>query len=121
LSPPFTLTLSLPHPALAPAPASGILIWEAWTGAAAFEGLSFAEVFAQVVMHGARPPLPPCMPPALAALMQSCWDAEPTARPDMRRCMESLEAQIAAAGPEAPAAVAAAARPPRQPAAPGAG
>ncbi|KAI8469751.1 MAG: kinase-like domain-containing protein [Monoraphidium minutum] len=78
--------------------AFGILMWETWTGAAAFEGLSFAEVFAQVVIHHARPPLPPGMPPVLAALMAACWDHEPAARPSMRDALACIEARMAAAG-----------------------
>lgn len=71
------------------------MIWEVWTGEPAFGHLTFAEIFAQVVVHQARPPLPPDMPPALAQLMQACWDPEPTKRPDMRTALAHIEAMMA--------------------------
>jgi len=88
-------------------------MWEAWTGAPAHARLTFAEVFAQVVVHQARPAVPPNMPPSLALLMSSCWDQDPARRPDIQTCAACLNDRLAVlaakGGAAAPAPVSASA------------
>lgn len=44
----------------------GILMWEAYTGQIAFQGLHYGEVFEQVALLQRRPDIPPEMPPDYA-------------------------------------------------------
>lgn len=37
-----------------------------------------------VVQRALRPPVPPGTPPALAQLMQSCWEQDPALRPTFK-------------------------------------
>jgi hypothetical protein len=39
------------------------------------------QVFERVVLHDARPPLPPGMPEPFELLMTSCWHSDPLRRP----------------------------------------
>eukprot|EP00775_Hariotina_reticulata_P004756 gene4756-5006_t len=62
----------------------GIMMWEAWTGEAAFKGLHLGQVCHVVVTQDARPEVPANMPFGFRQLMQQCWAKEPERRPTMR-------------------------------------
>ncbi|KIZ00671.1 hypothetical protein MNEG_7293 [Monoraphidium neglectum] len=91
--------------------AFGILMWELFTGSLAFGSMHYGEVFERVVLHDARPPLPPGMPEPFELLMTSCWHSDPLRRPafdSVLRCLQLMlqEEQVqdahAAAAPSAP-------------------
>jgi hypothetical protein len=67
-------------------------------GRGAFHGLHYAEVIEQVALRGARPPIPPGLPPELSALMQSCWQADPAKRPGFDALVSCFELLIRGCG-----------------------
>ena len=50
------------------------------TASELYPGLTAMQVIIQVSQHGSRPDIPADCPPALAALMQRCWEADPALR-----------------------------------------
>ncbi|GBF87403.1 hypothetical protein Rsub_00114 [Raphidocelis subcapitata] len=78
--------------------AFGVMVWEVITGRGAFHGLHYAEVIEQVAIRGARPPVPEAAPPELRALMEACWQADPTKRPGFDALVTCLELLLAACG-----------------------
>lgn len=44
-----------------------------------------------VVQKGLRPGMPPNTPPALAEIMQACWDASPAHRPTFKELTPRLQ------------------------------
>ncbi|GBF87404.1 hypothetical protein Rsub_00115 [Raphidocelis subcapitata] len=78
--------------------AFGVMVWEVITGRGAFHGLHYAEVIEQVAIRGARPPVPEAAPPELRALMEACWQADPTKRPGFDALVTCLELLMAACG-----------------------
>ncbi|KAI8466992.1 MAG: hypothetical protein J3K34DRAFT_524069 [Monoraphidium minutum] len=74
--------------------AFGIIMWECWTGQAAFEKQHYGEVFERVVLRDERPPLPPNMPEAYALLMTRCWQADPMSRPGFDTVLRLINLMI---------------------------
>ena len=64
-------------------------------------GYGRQELAAAVAAEGLRPTLHPCTPPALAALLQACWERQPEARPIAAAVAEQLAALAAEAAAEA--------------------
>lgn len=54
--------------------------WEVVSGQRPFAGMSSLAVVFHATQHGRRPDIPAQCPPALADLMQRCWDADPLQR-----------------------------------------
>jgi serine/threonine protein kinase len=77
--------------------AFGVMMWEVWTGTAAFKGMHFGHVCQAVVMQDARPPVPADMPQDYRELMVRCWAREPFQRPSMTQVQQSLEELLKAA------------------------
>lgn len=79
--------------------AFGILLWELYTGRAAYGGLARDSVIAGVCRRDLRPRFPPAAPPAWARLAEACWTGEPGGRPAFDKvCAELLEWQRGALG-----------------------
>ncbi|KAI8467040.1 MAG: kinase-like domain-containing protein [Monoraphidium minutum] len=74
--------------------AFGIIMWECWTGQAAFEKQHYGEVFERVVLRDERPPLPGNMPEPYALLMTRCWAADPMARPGFDAVLRLIQLMI---------------------------
>ncbi|KAF8065921.1 MRE11 [Scenedesmus sp. PABB004] len=70
--------------------AFGVMMWEIFTGKAAFRNLQYGMFFEQVVLRNARPPVPPDMPDDYAFLMTSAWATEPADRPTARQVLDCL-------------------------------
>eukprot|EP00775_Hariotina_reticulata_P013655 gene13655-13778_t len=75
--------------------AFGVMMWEAWTGDAAFKGLHFGQVCHAVVTENARPEIPGDMPTDYRQLMERCWAREPYQRPTMAQVLETLQQLLA--------------------------
>ena len=72
----------------------GVLAWQVLTGAVPFAGLS-AEAVRLHVEGGGRPPLDALAavaPPALAALLESCWAGEQPRRPSATEISSAFQA-----------------------------
>jgi hypothetical protein len=53
------------------------------------------QIISLVTLQNYRPPAPEGCPPQLAELIQSCWQADPRARPDAAGVIEALIAYAA--------------------------
>jgi sterile alpha motif and leucine zipper containing kinase AZK len=71
----------------------GIVLWEVWTSREPFEGVPKIRI-ARDVMSGVRLDIPSEVPSTLSNLIQSCWETDPSMRPDMRRVLRVLEEQV---------------------------
>lgn len=58
-----------------------IVLWELLTCKVPYAELTPLQAAVGVVQKGLRPPIPPGTPPALAELMQQCWQRRPEDRP----------------------------------------
>ena len=71
-------------------------MWEVWEGRHAFEGVPLPLLSFQVAHQQLRPPVSSSCPPALAALMQHCWQQDPKARPAMADVLRGLRETLLA-------------------------
>ena len=55
-------------------------VWEMYTGASLFKGLTVGQVFFMVVYEAHRPAIPEDCPEPFVKLMTSCWSADPADR-----------------------------------------
>jgi len=69
----------------------GIIIWEMLTELVPFEGVAPAKVASEVAYHSKRPELPANTPTDLKNLMQVCWHADFSLRPDFSVIITKLE------------------------------
>lgn len=74
----------------------GIFLWELVTHSLPWVGVPAMQLPAIVGMHKRRPEIVEGVPAALAALIVSCWDHDPKARPDFARISAELSAQVRA-------------------------
>ena len=70
----------------------GVCLYEMFVGKEPFVGSTNAAV-AYKVLSGERMRIPISVPPAVSALMTSCWAPDPDARPTVREVYKSLEGQ----------------------------
>ena len=69
----------------------GIVLYELLTGCDPYPGMSDDEIQIRVVNEGLRPVPEPWFPPLWIALMELCWDQEPTKRRSFAELVEDLE------------------------------
>ncbi|PRP86567.1 hypothetical protein PROFUN_05205 [Planoprotostelium fungivorum] len=69
----------------------GVVIWEIVTVEDPFKDLSPVDVAVGVVRDGLRLVVPSDIPPLLDSLMKSCWNQEPTDRPNFVQICRSLQ------------------------------
>jgi hypothetical protein len=81
--------------------AFGVVLWELFTGAEPWAETPAVTVVAAVGFGGATLPLPPTLPPAIAATIRDCWAADPGARPDFGALCDRLTAYLRATPPPA--------------------
>ena len=67
----------------------GVTVWETLARRKPWAAVS-PQTAALAVLGGRRPSVPAFAPPALAAVMQGCWRAEPGDRPSMAEVMVQL-------------------------------
>ncbi|KAF8061385.1 Acad10 [Scenedesmus sp. PABB004] len=75
--------------------AFGVMMWEIYTGQAAFRKLHYAQFFEAIVMRNLRPLVPSGIPADYQLLMEHCWATEPADRPKAPRVVECLNLMIA--------------------------
>jgi hypothetical protein len=71
----------------------GVVLWELMTGKRPFEGMTAAAA-AVAVAKGERLPRPDGADDQLWALMQSCWQTDPKARPQMADIVTTLASML---------------------------
>lgn len=71
----------------------GVLLYEMWMREAPYmgTGMDLLQIALRVMNEGLRPPVPPNAPPALQALLERCWKADPTERPDLAGVLVALK------------------------------
>nr|XP_004231067.1 serine/threonine-protein kinase STY46 isoform X1 [Solanum lycopersicum] len=72
----------------------GVVLWELLTGKIPYEYLTPLQAAIGVVQKGLRPTIPKHTPPKLADLLETCWQQDPTSRPDFSAIVDILQ-QIA--------------------------
>lgn len=71
--------------------AFAFILNEMISGTPPFSGVDPMEAAQQVLNHGGRPNIPPhCLRP-YASLIQTCWGAAPSTRPDFKRVIELIK------------------------------
>lgn len=80
----------------------GVIIWEMFTKAFPFDEylgdpmfstlnprgektFKLTEIKKAIVSRGLRPTIPPHVPRTFVSLMKSCWEADPSSRPDFKQ------------------------------------
>ena len=74
----------------------GMILFELLTHDVPFADVAAVHAVAIVVVHGARPPLPPDTPRSLISIITRCWSEEPLQRPTF----EAMGAELAASREE---------------------
>jgi len=69
----------------------GVTVWEVITRKEPYEGLDNVQAASHVMHKGLRPRVPDNTPPALAKLIDSCFEVDPKQRPKFSRILEVLE------------------------------
>ncbi|WMV13291.1 hypothetical protein MTR67_006676 [Solanum verrucosum] len=72
----------------------GVVLWELLTGKIPYEYLTPLQAAIGVVQKGLRPTIPKHTPLKLAELLETCWQQDPTSRPDFSAIVDILQ-QIA--------------------------
>eukprot|EP00904_Undaria_pinnatifida_P012456 jgi/Undpi1/8340/HiC_scaffold_25.g10809.m1 len=72
----------------------GVILWEMTTLKKPFDGMGRDRFFSQVVRGSHRPPINKKWPKPWAALMQSCWAEDPTARPSFAKVGDLLQGMV---------------------------
>ena len=68
-----------------------IVLWELLTCKVPYSEMTPLQAAVGVVQKGLRPPMPPNVPPALAELMQECWQRKPEDRPSFEEAKSRME------------------------------
>ncbi|KAJ3692837.1 hypothetical protein LUZ60_011932 [Juncus effusus] len=69
----------------------GVMLWELLTGKIPYEYLTPLQAAVGVVQKGLRPTIPKNSNAKLAALIERCWQQDPTNRPDFSEILENLQ------------------------------
>ncbi|KAJ6731804.1 KINASE SUPERFAMILY WITH OCTICOSAPEPTIDE/PHOX/BEM1P DOMAIN-CONTAINING PROTEIN [Salix purpurea] len=73
----------------------GIVLWELLTGEEPYADLHYGAIIGGIVSNTLRPPVPETCDPDWRSLMESCWSAEPTDRPNFTEIANGLRAMAA--------------------------
>ncbi|KAM0055159.1 putative dual-specificity kinase TKL-Pl-4 family [Helianthus debilis subsp. tardiflorus] len=69
----------------------GVVLWELLTGEVPYTCLSPLQAAVGVVQQGLRPPIPKQTHPKLIELLESCWQQNPTLRPNFTDILDKLK------------------------------
>ena len=67
-------------------------MWEVFSRKEPYDGLDASDAMEQIVSEGLRPDKLATVSPDISALMESCWQHDPAARPGFEQLLEKLEA-----------------------------
>lgn len=67
-----------------------ILLAECSSGEKPFAGMDAMQIAFATVYRNKRPELAPTLPPAVAKLVRTCWDSDPTKRPSFATIVDQL-------------------------------
>ena len=81
----------------------GINLWELWTRQVPYEGMQPIQIVNAVVHQKKRPAVPDDCPSTYKALMEACWEQEPSARPSFGEITKRLAEMLAVAEADAEA------------------
>ncbi|KAL0055614.1 hypothetical protein WJX82_002414 [Trebouxia sp. C0006] len=73
--------------------AFGVLMFELWTGQAAFAGLSKVQIMVGVVSSGLRPVFPLHCPAWYSSLAAACWMQSADSRPSFAALCARLQSE----------------------------
>ncbi|KAK3029140.1 hypothetical protein RJ639_039695 [Escallonia herrerae] len=69
----------------------GVVLWELLTGELPYSYLTPLQAAVGVVQQGLRPTIPKHTHPGVAELLVSCWQQDPTLRPNFSEILEKLQ------------------------------
>ncbi|KAI3502806.1 hypothetical protein L1887_31132 [Cichorium endivia] len=69
----------------------GIVLWELLTGEVPYSYLTPLQAAVGVVQQGLRPTIPKDTHPKLKELLESCWQQNPTSRPNFTQILDKLK------------------------------
>ena len=69
---------------------AGMILYEMMSGSVPYQGVPLKAIPGFVV-SGKRPPIPNSCPPEFKALIEKCWDSDPSKRPTARELLMELE------------------------------
>nr|GMD76995.1 Serine/threonine-protein kinase CTR1 [Ipomoea batatas] len=70
----------------------GIVMWELLTGEEPYADLHYGAIIGGIVSNTLRPPVPESCDPDWRSLMERCWSAEPSERPNFTEIANELRA-----------------------------
>ncbi|XP_074373215.1 RAF-like serine/threonine-protein kinase 20 isoform X1 [Apium graveolens] len=68
----------------------GIVLWELLTGEEPYQDLHYGAIIGGIVSNSLRPPVPEFCDPEWRSLMERCWSAEPSERPNFTEVANQL-------------------------------
>ncbi|XP_057871491.2 uncharacterized protein LOC131077922 isoform X1 [Cryptomeria japonica] len=68
----------------------GIVMWELLTGEEPYANMHYGAIIGGIVNNTLRPPIPGSCDPAWRSLMERCWSADPSARPNFTEITSGL-------------------------------
>ncbi|KAL0427422.1 UNVERIFIED_CONTAM: Mitogen-activated protein kinase kinase kinase-A [Sesamum latifolium] len=78
----------------------GIVMWELLTGEEPYADLHYGAIIGGIVSNTLRPPVPETCDPDWRILMERCWSAEPSERPNFTEIANELRAMAAKLPPK---------------------
>ncbi|KAH9297183.1 hypothetical protein KI387_028865, partial [Taxus chinensis] len=73
----------------------GIVMWELLTGEEPYANMHYGAIIGGIVNNTLRPPIPSSCDPAWKSLMERCWSADPSTRPNFTEITNRLRAMAA--------------------------
>eukprot|EP00258_Populus_trichocarpa_P044344 XP_024460363.1 uncharacterized protein LOC7455655 isoform X3 [Populus trichocarpa] len=73
----------------------GMVLWELLTGEEPYADLHYGAIIGGIVSNTLRPPVPETCDPDWRSLMERCWSAEPSDRPNFTEIANELRAMAA--------------------------
>ncbi|XP_038998922.1 uncharacterized protein LOC120124290 isoform X1 [Hibiscus syriacus] len=78
----------------------GIVMWELLTREEPYADLHYGTIIGGIVSNTLRPPVPESCDPEWRSLMERCWSAEPSERPNLTEIVNELRSMAARISPK---------------------